>query len=197
MVTIPASATEACGRCREPRRCRSRGGRAGRASPRTGRRAERRSEARSGARRVARAPRRSARYAGARRRARSRRQGAGGRMPDPQLVVATALPSGTPKRGVIDLEHRAGVVADRTDQPEVEDDPLRPPRWRAGHAARASRRPRRAVARPSRAGSLTRRAAGARCRSSSASAGARPSSRTSCSTATKSPRASSAMIRSR
>ena len=41
-----------------------------------------------------------------------------------QLVVATAAADRRAERGVVDLEYRAGVVADRAHQPEVEDHAL-------------------------------------------------------------------------
>ena len=54
-----------------------------------------------------------------------------------QLVVASADPDGIAVGRVVDLEHRAGVVAEAADQAEVEDDP-------AGHLGRLAGRVRRA-----------------------------------------------------
>ena len=120
-MTMPRPRTAACGRWRGPRRCRSRAAPAGRASRRTARRA---------------APRYAAVVAGidaarplfaGQRDVEAldveREADRGQRPPEraEQLVVAAAAADRHPVGGVVDLEHRARVVAEVAHQAEIED----------------------------------------------------------------------------
>ncbi len=112
--------TAACGRSRGPRACRGRAGRAGRAC--------RSNSAPRGTaiRRLVHCRRSSPVSAMCSRSTLSANPTAGSGRPKPaeQLVVAPAAADRHAVRGVVDLEHRAGVVAEAPHQPEVEDDPL-------------------------------------------------------------------------
>ena len=115
--------TAACGRSRAPRACRCRAGRAGRACRSNS--APRGTAIRSSLT----APPVAALLAGQRdvqpldvQREPDRRQRAAEAAE--QLVVAAAAADRHAVRGVVDLEHRAGVVAEAAHEPEVEDDPL-------------------------------------------------------------------------
>src|SRR6202012_3329338 len=114
----PRPRTAAFGRWSEPRWCRCRSVQADRGSPRTALRAEPRLGARSSPRGPLFAGERDGEALDVEREP-DRRQRTAERLK--QLVVAAAGADRHPEGGVVDLEHRAGVVADVADQAEVED----------------------------------------------------------------------------